>query len=465
MTFASVQELIQGTRQVLDLNGGVRVKDPTALRAETIDRLVHTAVFGEGDVQAAARWVIWEAGWELGIKSASIDPLYQARAREEYAGLTVPAINVRAMAYDMARAVTAAARRRNVGAFIFELARSEMGYTEQTCEEFATVMMAAAIKEGFGGPIFIQGDHYQADAKKYATDPQGVVDGLKTLIRQAVAAGYGNIDIDTSTLVDLSFATLSEQQQHNYERCAELAALIREIEPAGVTISIGGEIGEVGKKNSTVAELDAFVEGFNRAFRARVGAKRGVSKISVNTGSSHGGIPLPDGTVKKVAIAFETLDEMSAAARGHGMGGAVQHGASTLPPEYFNKFPEVGTVEVHLATEFQNIILDHGAFPDDLKQQMYAFVRGKLGDEWAAGDTEEQFIYRTRKKVWGPFKKQVWALPEDTRAAIRTQLEEKLDFLYGQLGVFDSQALVNTYIPNPTRISKPQPEALKAVTA
>jgi fructose/tagatose bisphosphate aldolase len=465
MTFSSVQELIQGTRQVVELNGGVRVKDPSALRGETIDRLVHSAVFGSPEVQQAARWLIWEIGWEVGIKSASIDSLYQARAREDYAGVTVPAINVRAMAYDFARAIVATSKRRNVGAFIFELARSEMGYTEQTCDEFATVMMAAAIKEGHSGPIFIQGDHYQADAKKYATDPQGVIDGLKKLIREAIAAGYANIDIDTSTLVDLSFPTLAEQQKHNYERCAELAALIRELEPAGVTISIGGEIGEVGKKNSTVDELEAFVEGFNESFKSKVGDKRGVSKISVNTGSSHGGVVLPDGTIAKVAIDFDTLREMSTHARRYGMGGAVQHGASTLPPEAFGKFPEVGTVEVHLATEFQNIILDHGAFPEDLKQQMYDWIRDKLKDEWVTGDTEEQFIYKSRKKVWGPFKNQVWTLPEETRSAIRAQLEEKLDFLYDKLGVIDSQKLIQKHLAEPKKITKPQPESLKAVTA
>jgi fructose/tagatose bisphosphate aldolase len=465
MTFASVQELIQGTRQVVELNGGVRVKDPSTLRGETIDRLVHSAVFGSADVQQAARWLIWEIGWQVGIKSASIDSLYQARARDEYAGVTVAAINVRAMAYDFARAIVASAKRRNVGAFIFELARSEMGYTEQSCDEFATVMMAAAIKEGHQGPIFIQGDHYQADAKKYATDPQGVVDGLKKLIREAIGAGYANIDIDTSTLVDLSFPTLEGQQKHNYERCSELASLIRELEPAGVTISIGGEIGEVGKKNSTVDELEAFVEGFNKLFQAKVGDKRGLSKISVNTGSSHGGVVLPDGTIAKVAIDFDTLREMSTHARRYKMGGAVQHGASTLPPEAFGKFPEVGTVEVHLATEFQNIILDHGAFPEDVKQQMYDYIREKLKDEWAAGDTEEQFIYKSRKKVWGPFKKQVWTLPESTRSAIRAQLEEKLDFLYDKLGVIGSQALIQKHLAEPKKITKPQPESLRAVTA
>jgi len=462
MTFASVQELIQGTREVIELNGGVRVKNPSALRGETIDRLVHTAVFGEGETREAARWIIWEAGWAVGIKSASIDALYQARAREEYANLTVPAINVRAMAYDFARAIVSSSMRRNSAAFIFELARSEMGYTEQTADEFATVMMAAAIKEGHTGPIFIQGDHFQFDAKKYATDPQAVTDGLKKLIREAIAAGYANIDIDSSTLVDLSFPTLAEQQRHNYERCAELADLIRSIEQPGVTVSVGGEIGEVGKKNSTVEELEAFVEGFQSVFGRE---RRGLSKISVNTGSSHGGVVLPDGSIAKVAIDFDTLRDMSAAARRYGMGGAVQHGASTLPPEYFHKFPEVGTLEVHLATEFQNIILDHGSFPDDLKQETYAFVREKLGDEWSKGDTEEQFIYKTRKKIWGPYKHQVWNLPEMTRAAIRAQLEEKLDFLYEQLGVSDSRPLVEKYVADPARITRPQPAALKAVAA
>jgi fructose/tagatose bisphosphate aldolase len=463
MTFASVQELIAGTRQVFDLNGGVRVTDPSALRGQLIDRLAHTAVFGQGDARDAARWLIWEAGWAVGIQSASIDSLYQARGRGEYEGMTVPAVNVRAMAYDVARALVSSAKRRNVGAFIFELARSEMEYTDQSCDEFATVMMAASIKEGHRGPIFIQGDHYQANAKKYATDPESVVDGLRKLIRQAITAGYGNIDIDTSTLVDLSFPTTREQQRHNYERCAELAALIRELEPPGVTISIGGEIGEVGKNNSTVEELRAFVDGFNEIFGQKVGQGRGLSKISVNTGSSHGGVVLPDGTIARVAIDFDTLRDLSAAAREYGMGGAVQHGASTLPAEYFHKFPETGTVEVHLATEFQNILFDAGAFPEDLKQEMYAYCRDKLGDERGPKDTEEQFIYKTRKKLWGPFKQHVWSLPEATRATLRGQLEEKFEFLFEQLGAIDSDKLIARHIQAPARIHKPQPEALKAL--
>jgi fructose/tagatose bisphosphate aldolase len=464
--YTSVSDLLADARGCLKLaNGGVKVNDAQRFREQLLDKLVHSAVFGDQDVKAAARWLIWEAAWELGVKSASIDSLYQARSRDEYQGVTVPAINVRGMAYDTARAVVRAVHARKVGPFIFELARSEMGYTDQTCDEFATVVTAASLREGYEGPIFIQGDHYQANAKRYQADPEKEIEGLRKLVREAVAAGYGNIDIDTSTLVDLIFPTLDEQQRHNYERCAEVAALIRQLEPEGVTISIGGEIGEVGKKNSTVEELDAYMDGFNRVFAERVGGGvRGLSKISVNTGSTHGGVVLPDGTIAKVKIDFDTLRAMSDEARKYGLGGAVQHGASTLPAEAFHRFPETGTLEVHLATEFQNIAMDHPSFPPELREEIRRFAFRELADERGADDTDEQFVYKSRKKAWGPFKQQVWEMDSSARGQISRTLEEKFEFLYDQLGVTNTRHLVEQHI-QPAKIAKPQPDALKAVAA
>ena len=107
--------------------------------------------------------------------------------------------------------------------------------------------------------VFIQGDHFQISASRYKSSPDAEVQAVKDLMVEAVAAGFYNIDIDTSTLVDLSFPTLDEQQRTNYTLCAELTQYVRTIEPAGITISLGGEIGEVGHKNSTVEELDAFM--------------------------------------------------------------------------------------------------------------------------------------------------------------------------------------------------------------
>jgi fructose/tagatose bisphosphate aldolase len=353
-----------------------------------------------------------------------------------------------------------AAHSRKVGPFIFELAKSEMGYTHQKPDEYATVVTAASIKEGHVGPIFIQGDHFQASAKSYAKDPEAEIEGLRKLIREAVAAGFFNIDIDTSTLVDLSFATLDEQQRTNYERCAELAKLVRDVEPDGVTISIGGEIGEVGKKNSTPDELNAYAEGFERVFAEMTGKGRGLSKISVQTGTSHGGVVLPDGSIAQVKLDFDTLKELSSVARNHGMGGAVQHGASTLPAEAFDKFPQMDCLEVHLATEFQNILFDGGAFPEDLKQDIYKYLREACADEAVEGETDEQFIYKTRKKAWGPFKQQTWDLPADTRAKMGELIQDKFEFLMDKLNASNTEHLTASHI-KPVKVDKPMPASLQ----
>src|SRR4030095_1431328 len=139
----------------------------------------------------------------------------------------------------------------NAGALIFEIARSEIGYTEQRPHEYAAVVIAAALREGFGGPVFIQGDHVQTNAKKYnSPDRDEEIDALRALIKEEIAAGFYNIDIDTSTLVDLSKPTLAEQQEVNITLAADFATFIRKHEPQGVTVSVGGEIGEVGGKNS-----------------------------------------------------------------------------------------------------------------------------------------------------------------------------------------------------------------------
>src|SRR5256885_9767 len=213
-----------------------------------IDQLVRSAVFGEGEEKANARREIHLEARRRGAISTSIYPLYMAIGRGETRAFTVPAFNIRIMTYDTTRALFRAAMRHNVGAFIFEIARSEIGYTEQRPAEYAACVLAAAIREGFRGPVFIQGDHFQASAKKWATEEgrEAETKALESLIDEAIAAEFYNVDIDTSTLVDLSFPTRDEQQRSNYEGTAHLTKYIRAREPEGITISVGGEIGEVG---------------------------------------------------------------------------------------------------------------------------------------------------------------------------------------------------------------------------
>src|SRR5216684_2000906 len=295
--------------------------------SQSIDELVWSAVFGEtADVRGAARLNIRTQAAAAGIRPSSIHELYMAMGRGDAGGFTVPAINVRAMSYDTARAVIRAAKKLSAGAFIFEIARSEIGYTEQRPHEYAAVVIAAALREGFAGPLFIQGDHVQTNAKKYnSPERDRELDALRVLILEEIAAGFYNIDIDTSTLVDLSKPTLVEQQEVNVTLAADFAAFIRRHEPQGVTVSVGGEIGEVGGKNSDVHELHAYMNGFNAKLKERGPGLVGLSKISVQTGTAHGGFVNADGTVRTdVKIDLKTLEELSRAARtDYGLGGAV----------------------------------------------------------------------------------------------------------------------------------------------
>jgi len=386
---------------------------------------------------------IFQVAYKEGVYPSSIHEFYMARGRGEFKGFTVPAINLRSMTYDLSRAIFRVAQKNNSGAFVFEIARSEIGYTDQPPIEYASMVLAAAIRENYSGPVFIQGDHFQVKATKFKEDPDKEIEGLKTLIRNAISSGFYNIDIDSSTLVDLSKPDLKEQQLLNYEICAGLARFIRSVEPKGITISVGGEIGEIGHQNSTPKDLHAFMAGLEDKLGKNLS---GISKISVQTGTTHGGVVLPDGSIAQIKLDFNTLATLSELARGeYGLAGAVQHGASTLPPEAFHKFVECETAEVHLATQFQNMIYESKHFPAELKKRIYEWLKVNVRGEAKQGETEEQFLYKTRKKALGPFKEEIMGLPQETRDAIAAEIENTFDFLFKQLNVVNNRALVNKY--------------------
>ncbi|MFB0525707.1 MAG: class II fructose-bisphosphate aldolase, partial [Phycisphaerae bacterium] len=387
---------------------------------------------------------IFDVAYKEGIFPSSIHGFYMARGRGEFSGFTVPAINLRSMTYDLARKIFRVAKKNNSGAFIFEIAKSEMGYTNQPPIEYSSVVLAAAIKESYSGPIFIQGDHFQANAAKFRENPDKEIEGLQALIADAISSGFYNIDIDSSTLVDLSKPDLKQQQLLNYEVCTKLTQFIRRIEPRGITVSVGGEIGEIGHQNSTPEDLHAFMVGLKERLHKKL---VGISKISVQTGTTHGGVVLPDGSIAQVKLDFNTLKTLSEIARKeYGLAGAVQHGASTLPSEAFHKFAECETAEVHLATDFQNMIYESKHFPADLKKRIYDWLKVNTANDAKQGETEEQFLYKTRKKALGPFKKEIMSLPQETRDAIAAEIENKFDLLFKQLHVVDKRDYVDKYV-------------------
>ena len=321
MIYESEVELLNN-EAIEEKNGEIVIKDEKIFREKVINNLVDTIILSEDtNLKKICYWVSHTCAKQLGTVLSSIQGLYEAMGRKEVSGFTVPAMNIRTLTFNLVRAIYQAANKINAGAFIFEIAKSEIGYTDQRPLEYSSIILLAAMKEGYVGPVFIQGDHFQVKATNYLKDSDAEVNPLKELITEAIESGFYNIDIDSSTLVDLDKSTLDEQQSLNYKVCSLFTKHIRKLQPQGIEVSVGGEIGEVGGKNSNPEELRAFMNGYKK----EIGSLKGISKISIQTGTSHGGVVLPDGTIAKVSIDFETLTNLSEIARvDYNMCGAVQ---------------------------------------------------------------------------------------------------------------------------------------------
>ena len=436
-------KILDGSVELLDQQ--IKVKDAAKLR-DRIEALVKAAILdADKDQRYIARFLIRKIAAEVGIYPQSIHELYLARGRGEVPNsFTVPAINLRGLTYYAAKIIFNIAIEINAGAFIFEIARSETGYTDQRPSEYAANILGAAIAADYQGPVFIQGDHYQISASRYKENSEPELQALKDLTKEALEAGFYNIDIDASTLVDLSVDDVVKQQALNSDLTAMFTKYIRNLEPEGITVSVGGEIGEVGEENSTEEELRAFLDNYQIDLEKYAPGSAGLSKISVLTGTSHGGVVLPDGTIKDVAVDFDLLQHLGKVTReSFGAGGAVQHGASTLPETAFSKFVEYDTLEVHLATNFQNILYDE--LPGDLRAEIYSYLDQNHANERKEGQTDEQFYYKTRKRALGVFKEKIWGITPDQLDKIKIAWNKQFSDLFERLGMADTRQYVDKY--------------------
>ncbi|HPH95951.1 MAG TPA: class II fructose-bisphosphate aldolase [Anaerolineaceae bacterium] len=440
-----IHEILEALDNCITVSQGtVRIMDVMRLR-EKIGELARISATESGQKQSLARYLTRSIAIEAGVNLSSIHDLYMARGRGDVPlTFTVPAMNLRVLPFEAARAVFRVAKKINATAFIFEIARSEIGYTDQRPAEYTTSILAAAIAEGYKGPVFLQGDHFQISAKRYAANSNTEIETLRSLVKEAVAAGFYNIDIDTSTMVDLSQVTVPAQQLLNADLSSMLTTFIRASQPQGVTISIGGEIGEVGGHNSTEEELRAYIDGYMSGLNHMITGLTGLSKVSVQTGTSHGGVVLPDGSIAQVNVDFETLKKLGQVARSFGMGGAVQHGASTLPEDAFGKFVDAEACEIHLATNFMNMFFDFA--PADLSRKMYGYIETKHAIDRTPDMTDEQFHYKFRKNALGVFKKQIWGLSEEFRLELLSKWEAQFEKLFASLGIANTRPYTDRFI-------------------
>ena len=482
----AVQDALKGIVEAVP--GGVRVSDEARLRSDLIDKLVYDATFNPNpEIVKLCRQLIIDIAAAQGAVLDTVYPLYAKKSKDKR-HYSVPAINVRGMAYDTARAAIKSAMKNDVGAVIFEIAKSEIKYTGQRPAEFTNSILAAAIKEGYNRPVYLQADHFQVALKDYQENPAKAIGAIKDLIRESIEAGFYQVDLDMSPLVDFTQATPSEQQRLNYEVTAHLTVYVRQLErelgldKLGIVVNLGGEIGEIGKgvdkktqKNSTPAELRAFEDGYKNEL-TRSSKELGytilpLTKVAIQTGTIHGGIRDAKGEpvgAEEISLSFSTLAECNQVTRDeYGQAGAVQHGASTLPDQFFIVFSgepvpeglsidekllseankkvlsENPTAEVHLATAYQDTILDNKSFPVSLFSRIKEYILGlpEYKKELEKKSPEEAFA-STRKNAWGKFKADVWNLPESIKSAIRDSLEIKFDTVFTNLGVKNSQGFL-----------------------
>ncbi|HPM42034.1 MAG TPA: aldolase, partial [bacterium] len=113
---------------------------------------------------------------------------------------------------------------------------------------------------------------------------------------------------------------------------------------------------------------------------------------------------------------------------------------------------------VHLATGFQNALFDSTAFPKNLKEQIYKWLDANCASERKPDQTPEQFYYKARKKGYGPFKRELWSLTDNTKSALMSELARQFDMHFTKLNIKGSRDAVAKHV-KPAEVHHPFPKA------
>ena len=369
-------EPFQGAVTV-DRAGKVEVPKRIGLVSRATTQLAWNAVFGDTDQKDAARWLLWQIG-QVGRRAArprSTSSTWRAAAARCRASPCRRSTSA-ALAYDTARALFRAAQQPRRAARSSARSRAPRSATPTSARP-STRSWCWRRRCARAGAARCSSRATTSRSTPRSTPPipRASSGRCGDLTAEAIAAGFYNIDVDTSTLVDLSQPTATRRSSASTASvCAEITAFIRAREPEGVTVSVGGEIGEVGGKNSTPEELHAFMDGLPAALGQRApGARRHQQDLD------------PDRHQPRRRAAARRLDRPGqdrlrrrcercsrdrARAVRHGRRGAARrlHAAGRA----VRPLPRARDgCEIHLATEFQNMLFDHPAFPAALKREIY----------------------------------------------------------------------------------------------
>ncbi|WP_434113137.1 hypothetical protein [Methylocaldum sp. GT1TLB] len=444
MLFRTAIDIESTLRGVVEIKGNeVEVVDADRLREACIDRLVYNAIFHESEeFRYFLQWLIREVAAKLVVYPTSIQGLHEAAVLGVAPVFTAPVLSLHALSYDVARACFRAAGETGAGAFSFGYTDEVSGYGFQSPAEYATCILAAAIREGYQRAVFLQSDHIRIGRASYQVSRDDEIDRLKERIEEAITAGFFNIDLDTSSLADFSRPSFPEQHQQSGRECAELVAFIREIEPEELSVDIGAEIKAMGDGNLTADQFRAFMESFYVQLNLP-GGKKDLSKVVVLVGEADVDLNL-----------VRDLGEI--ARREYGLSLAVRSGITPIPETLFPQFPGNNVSELHLVAPFEDLIFEHEAFPVELKKDIYRWIDSEWPGERQPGMSDEAFYRATRKRALLPFKQALWDLPPAQRDRITADVQGKAVSYFDTLKASNTTGLVRDTV-DIERVGLPAP--------
>lgn len=392
MLFHSASGLEGLLRGCVEVHGNaVRIIDAGRLREERIDALVYNAMFQPSErVRYFLAWLIRQVAAGNAIYPSSLQGWYARVGRGQAPSFTIPALRLRMISYAAGRAAFRAMRETGAGAVVFSL--DGAAKPAQSPLDYATCLLAAAIREGYEGPLFLEADFLRAQP--------GADERLKELVGEALNAGFFNLEFGLTRLKNLSLPDPTEQEQAYSTDCAALAGFVRQAEPAGVGSAIG--IRFDAALEQLVLRLRTFVPGFETEFTSRAGHVPGIGKFDLSLG--------------RVEDLGQAKDFAEVALREFYLPTSVSLEGEAVEDELIEAVATFPWVGVNLGARLEAQMFVHPAFPSQLRQEMQRWLETACPGR---GDSVRPWAYEQ-------FKRELWDLPEEIQEAIMAELQASL---------------------------------------
>lgn len=438
---SELSDTIKGCLQVQ--NGQVSFLDQGKATGTLTDRLVYNSVFHpDTQIKATSRWLIKAMARASQIFPASISGIFEFSKHQGARNLTLPVFQITAFSYTMARSIFRAARENNACAFIFEIDSNQIFHGNQTSGEFSTIVSAAAIREKYKGPIFIQGDYISFHGEDYQQNPTQEKSRLKNLINEAIKSGLYNLWMDSSEDIPPRGVGGEKNQNSKAPLFAELTDSVRILEPKGIDISLGCQINPFQESGFKKKDIREFMEQYQAKLQSLNPGAKGISKLGFSPernslatqpiGAPYEPEPLDPNTL--IGLSKFANEE-------YGLMGRINLKPSDSSQNNLKRFSKIGNAEIHVPLEYHTLMINHHDFPSEFKDELNFNFPNPLEEE----KTQSPLSH----KPFRVFKEKLWTLPEPLQQDISKDLETQVSSLLKALQIDHTQEMVFRSTSNP----------------